>query len=78
MVLANIEWVASFCTALIILCTTQVVLGTVLSVVLPDFLTFTGIIYTTGATLIAGFVALPTTIRLKTSQMCAFLKHIAH
>lgn len=69
MVLANIEWVASFCTALAILCTTQIVLGTVLSMVLPDFLTFTGIIYTTGATLIAGFVTLPTTIRLKTSQM---------
>lgn len=69
MVLAYVDWVGTLSAALGLACVTQLIVGGVLAYTVSDFLTFTGSLHATGATLVAGFVTLPTTMQLRSSQM---------
>lgn len=69
MVLANIEWVGTLCTALTIACTIQLITTGILTITVPDVLSLTNSYIPTVTGLIASLITLPTALRLKTSQM---------
>ena len=73
MVLANVNWLGVLTSALSLASAAQLLITGMLSFGFAEFLTFTGCVYATGAGLVAGFVVLPNTIRIRSSQRFVLL-----
>lgn len=65
----NVELIGTLCTVLAIFCASDLLITGILTFTIPNFLGFTMTQLPTCAGVIAGFVAVPTVMRIRTSKL---------